>query len=113
MYYFSIATINTRFSTTRNKKKLIGQAVNYGFNDSVVSVIFFNKQGKKHGRALAWFEDSRSKSVEGLFKENKNPLNDVSGFFCVFIFNSLQLELLASVIKFPYFDVKGDLVLLM
>ena len=62
---------NTRFSTTKNKKKLIGQTVNYGFNDSIVSVTFFNKQGEKHGRALAWFEDSRSKSVEGIFKENK------------------------------------------
>ncbi|WP_028889531.1 toxin-antitoxin system YwqK family antitoxin [Tenacibaculum ovolyticum] len=53
-----------------NKKIKIGESVSFNKHGKMNVLNFYNKEGRKHGRAQTWF-DNGNKNIEGIYLEGK------------------------------------------
>ena len=58
------------YSKTKDSKNKIGQMVTIDINDSISSIVYYNKKSEKHGKFSSWF-DNRNLSFEGRYIKGK------------------------------------------
>lgn len=56
--------------TSKDKKTLIGQSMTYDKHGNTISLMFYNKNGKRHGKMSRWFANG-NKDTEGIYLEGK------------------------------------------